>query len=73
MFYTYRCDLCNNEEDFEYPMTTDKPRRLDCPSCKGKTSMHQVFGSVVIPDTFKALGGADSFDYTKKATGKKFF
>ena len=70
--YPYKCEECGHSEDFAYKMEDERPGRKNCSNCGKENTMYRIFGSaVVIPDHMRATD--ISFDYSKKATGKKLF
>ncbi len=66
MLYTYKCETCGKVQDFEFDMNAERPRTIGCEDCKTDT-MYRVFGvTTIVPDSFKALGGSDGFNYEKR-------
>jgi len=63
MIYTYMCEECGHEEDFEYPMDVERPERKLCSFCDTMT-MHRVFtGALHIPFQWT---GKDSYKFDKR-------
>jgi hypothetical protein len=56
MKYDYKCEACEYQEDFEFSMSEDKPKTIECPKCKKNMKRcWKSYGNIFIPEEMRAV------------------
>jgi putative FmdB family regulatory protein len=62
--YSYKCQECHYEYDFEHDMHSDIPKMHICPKCGGTMNRDYSHTAVIIPSYFNESNNPIKYDKT---------